>query len=193
MKFPSLSLFTAALWALPDPRAFAVAFAADDDATGIPDGGTEFKHFVAMNKTQTCVGDVHAMPFNNQIRGANLGGWMVLEPWITPSLFYQFLGGSEGTTAFDTYTFCEVLGAKKANKQLKNHWETWVTEDIIREMASSGSVNSLRLPVGDYMFKPYGPYGKFRRFAAEAIEVVKNDTCVSYSLLYSIQPPLFFI
>ncbi len=26
------------------------------------------------------------------IIGVNLGGWMVLEPWITPSLFYQFLG-----------------------------------------------------------------------------------------------------
>jgi len=23
--------------------------------------------------------------------GVNLGGWMVLEPWIAPSLFYQFL------------------------------------------------------------------------------------------------------
>mgnify|MGYP006115819401 CR=1 FL=1 len=23
--------------------------------------------------------------------GTNAGGWMVLEPWITPSLFYQFL------------------------------------------------------------------------------------------------------
>jgi hypothetical protein len=24
--------------------------------------------------------------------GTNIGGWMVLEPWITPSLFYRFLG-----------------------------------------------------------------------------------------------------
>jgi len=24
--------------------------------------------------------------------GANIGGWMVLEPWITPSFFYRFLG-----------------------------------------------------------------------------------------------------
>ncbi|CAM9271196.1 unnamed protein product, partial [Sphacelaria rigidula] len=26
------------------------------------------------------------------IRGVNLGSWMVLEPWITPSMFYQFIG-----------------------------------------------------------------------------------------------------
>ena len=25
------------------------------------------------------------------IKGVNLGGLFVLEPWITPSLFYQFL------------------------------------------------------------------------------------------------------
>lgn len=83
---------------------------------------------------------------------------MVLEPWITPSLFYQFLGGDETNTAFDTYTFCKVLGAEEANRQLRRHWETWVTEDIIKELASSDAVNSLRLPVGDYMYKPYGPY-----------------------------------
>ena len=28
--------------------------------------------------------------------GTNAGGWMVLEPWITPSLFYRFLGKEEG-------------------------------------------------------------------------------------------------
>jgi hypothetical protein len=126
----------------------------------MPPGGTQFSHFVAMNDTQTCVGDAHSSPFNNQIRGVNLGGWMVLEPWITPSLFYQFLGKEEGEVAFDTYTFCEVLGVEEANRQLRRHWETWVTEEIIDELAKSGAVNSLRLPVGDFMYKSYGPYGE---------------------------------
>lgn len=30
--------------------------------------------------------------FELPYRGVSLGGWMVLEPWLTPSLFYQFLG-----------------------------------------------------------------------------------------------------
>ena len=40
--------------------------------------------------------------------GVNIGGWMVLEPWITPSLFYRWLGKtkSEGV-AIDSWTFCE--------------------------------------------------------------------------------------
>ena len=131
----------------------------NDNATAYdPEDSTPYKHFVAHNKTMTCTADEHARPFNNQIRGVNLGGWMVLEPWITPSLFYQFLGGRENSTAFDTYTFCEVLGPEEANRQLRNHWDKWVTEEIIAELAQSGAVNSLRLPVGDYMYKPYGPY-----------------------------------
>lgn len=90
-------------------------------ATEIPKGGTKYPHFIAMNDTMTCLGDKHATPFNQQVRGVNLGGWMVLEPWITPSLFYQFLGKGENEIAIDTYTFCEVLGPEEANRQLRRH------------------------------------------------------------------------
>jgi len=41
--------------------------------------------------------------------GTNVGGWMVLEPWITPSLFYRFLDKGKDTTpaaAFDSWTLC---------------------------------------------------------------------------------------
>eukprot|EP00571_Detonula_confervacea_P005164 CAMPEP_0172326904 /NCGR_PEP_ID=MMETSP1058-20130122/57965_1 /TAXON_ID=83371 /ORGANISM="Detonula confervacea, Strain CCMP 353" /LENGTH=709 /DNA_ID=CAMNT_0013043807 /DNA_START=43 /DNA_END=2172 /DNA_ORIENTATION=- len=122
------------------------------------DAGIKLKHFTAYSSSQTCDSDTHALPFNNQIRGVNLGGWMVLEPWITPSLFYQFLGGDENSVGMDHYSFCEVLGPKEGNEQLRRHWESWVTEDIVKELADSGAVNSLRVPVGDFMFEPYGPY-----------------------------------
>ncbi len=131
------------------------ALSVNADAAG---SSTKYKHFEAHNETQTCSADTHATPFNNQIRGVNLGGWMVLEPWITPSLFYQFLGGDENTTATDIYSFCAVLGPEEGNKQLKRHWDAWVTEEIVEELNASGAVNSLRLPVGDWMYKPYGPY-----------------------------------
>ena len=117
-----------------------------------------FQHFVPHNDSMTCTADEHAQPFNNQIRGVNLGGFMVLEPWITPSLFYQFLGKGENTTAFDMYTFCQVLGPKTANRQLRHHWDTWVTPKILDELYETGGINSLRLPVGDFQFVPYGPY-----------------------------------
>ena len=100
-------------------------------STDIPKGGTQYPHFIAINDTMTCVGVEHSVPFNSQVRGVNLGGWMVLEPWITPSLFYQFLGKGEGELAMDTYTFCEVLGAEEANRQLHRHVSFNKTEDVV--------------------------------------------------------------
>ena len=35
---------------------------------------------------------VEAKGDKRAIVGTNIGGWQVLEPWITPSLFYRFLG-----------------------------------------------------------------------------------------------------
>ena len=90
--------------------------------------------------------------------GTNIGGWMVLEPWITPSLFYRFLGKthSEGV-AIDSYTMCETLGADEGNKLMRAHWDAWVTEDHIKGLAER-DVEIVRLPIGDWILQPYGPY-----------------------------------
>ena len=129
---------------LPGVATLAVA---DDD----------FSDFVADDKTMTCSADLHSHPFNTQLRGVNLGGWLVLEPWITPSLFYQFLGKNEVESAMDLYSFCEVLGPEEGNRQLQRHWNTWLSAEHVESLAARG-INSLRLPVGDWMFEPYGPY-----------------------------------
>ena len=77
----TLSLHASWIWS---------SIADDNNSTSTGDmaeDSTVFQHFIAHNKTMTCSADEHARPFNNQVRGVNLGGWMVLEPWITPSLF----------------------------------------------------------------------------------------------------------
>ena len=93
-------------------------------------------------------------------RGAALGGWLVLEPWITPSLFYQFLGASQkwGDAApdhvgLDTLSFCSSIGPVEANKQLRRHWKTWVTEQQIIDLKALGA-DTVRIPVGDWMYVP---------------------------------------
>ena len=45
-------------------------------------------------------------------RGVNLGGWLALEKWITPSLY-------AGVQAEDEYTLCQTLGKAKAAERLK--------------------------------------------------------------------------
>ena len=99
-----------------------------------------------------------------KVAGTNLGGWLVLEPWITPSLFYQFLSSDRtwGTqalnhTGMDSKTFCAALGPEEGNKQLRRHWAAWVREKDIEDLATAG-INLLRIPVGDWMYVPYEPY-----------------------------------
>ena len=101
-----------------------------------------------------------------KIKGVNIGGWLVLEPWITPSLFYPFLGKTNKDTntntnmnkiGMDMYTFCEVLGPAKANKVLQEHWSSWFTEEHI-QILSKNNINVLRVPIGDWMYIPYGPF-----------------------------------
>lgn len=110
-----------------------------------------------------CTDEEEDKPPSLKFRGTSLGGWLVLEPWITPSLFYQFLsahqrfGESRGHVAIDSYTFCTVLGAEEANRQLRIHWQHWITEDIIQEAAEVG-IDSIRIPIADWMFRPYAPF-----------------------------------
>eukprot|EP00808_Paulinella_micropora_P007170 g54995.t1 len=97
----------------------------------------------------------------SKIRGVNLGGWLVLEPWITPSLFEQFKpeeGYQTGTQMFkgihDQWEFCLKLGKTEAKRQLENHWENWVTENDIKTLSEAG-INHLRIPIGYWILGIY--------------------------------------
>lgn len=63
-----------------------------------------------------------------------------------------------GVTAPDTprYTV-RTPASHQGNKQLRRHWKAWVKEEDIAQMATVG-INTVRLPVGDWMYQPYGPY-----------------------------------
>ena len=57
----------------------------------------------------------------------------------------------------DQYTFCEALGPEKGNQVLQEHWDSWITEDTFKDMAAR-EVEIIRVPIGDWTLKPYGPY-----------------------------------
>jgi len=82
----------------------------------------------------------------------------VLEPWITPTLFYRFLGKThtEGV-GMDQHSFCDALGPEEGNAVLREHWDTWITEDTFVQMKAR-EVEIIRVPIGDWTLKPYGPY-----------------------------------
>ena len=93
--------------------------------------------------------DTMVKKFEKKIRGVNLGGWLVLEKWITPSLF-------EGLQAVDETSYCVELGAD-AEQRLKRHWQTYITREDFSWLAGIG-INAVRIPVGHWLFGPDYPY-----------------------------------
>lgn len=87
---------------------------------------------------------------NKPQQGVNLGGWLVLEKWIAPSLF-------EGTHATDEYTLCKELGPVEATKRLAHHRDTFITREHIRAIAKLG-LSLVRLPVGYWLFDGPEPF-----------------------------------
>lgn len=82
------------------------------------------------------------------IRGVNLGGWLVTEPFISPSLFEPYANTS--FPAVDEWTLSENLGndtsAGGLAGVLTKHYETFVTEQDFAEIAGAG-LNFVRIPL----------------------------------------------
>lgn len=85
---------------------------------------------------------------NTKIRGVNTGGWFVLEPWITPSIFEN-----QPDDVVDEYTLCQHMGYDAAHSLLENHWNSWITQDDFNHMASIG-LNLVRIPIGYWSVSP---------------------------------------
>jgi len=87
-------------------------------------------------------------PYGSQkVRGVNLGGWLVLEPWITPSLFDK----TGDSRIIDEWTFCQYQSTTTATNALKNHWDTWITEADFDAIVNAG-LNHVRIPIGYWAF-----------------------------------------
>jgi glucan 1,3-beta-glucosidase len=84
-----------------------------------------------------------------RLRGVNLGGWLLLEKWMTPSLF-------EGLAAADETTWCAELGPDAA-RRLRRHWAHFITRADFQWLAGVG-INTVRIPLGHWIFGPPYPY-----------------------------------
>lgn len=67
------------------------------------------------------------------LHSVNLGGWLVPEPFIVPSLFERY--ANSRTPAVDEYTLSQAMAADTANgglAQLEEHYNTF----IVRRLAT---------------------------------------------------------
>jgi len=81
------------------------------------------------------------------VEGVNLGGWLLLERWMTPALF-------EGTDAQDEYTFSKLPNAKK---RIERHRKEFMTEEDWRWL-SQNTITHVRLPVGYWVLRDDAPF-----------------------------------
>ena len=82
-------------------------------------------------------------------RGVNVGGWLSLEPFITPSLFdYDRRQG-----IVDEYTLCTYLAAR-CEGILEKHYATFVTENTFKEIAAAG-LDHVRIPFSYWAVQTY--------------------------------------
>ncbi|EKM81294.1 hypothetical protein AGABI1DRAFT_72198 [Agaricus bisporus var. burnettii JB137-S8] len=79
----------------------------------------------------------------NRIYGVNLGGWLVLEPFISPALYQKYDGAS------DEWSLSTAMAADTASgglNQLEDHYKTFITEQDFAAIAGAG-LNWIRLPI----------------------------------------------
>ncbi|KAF8274934.1 glycoside hydrolase family 5 protein [Lactarius quietus] len=77
------------------------------------------------------------------IRGVNLGGWLTLEPFITPALYQKYPG------TVDEWTLSVAMAADTASgglSQLETHYQTFITEQDFAQIAGAG-LNYVRIPL----------------------------------------------
>lgn len=71
---------------------------------------------------------------SEKVRGVNIGGWLVAEPWITPSLF----DNTGNSAIIDEWTFGLYQDYDTAHSALQNHWDTFYTESDFAAIAAAG-------------------------------------------------------
>ncbi|TNY20169.1 glycoside hydrolase superfamily, partial [Rhodotorula diobovata] len=80
-----------------------------------------------------------------RIRGVNLGGWLTLEPFITPHLFEPYLDAP--SPAVDEYTLSANLRDDvRLESTMREHYDSFITERDLIAIAAAG-LNWIRLPV----------------------------------------------
>ena len=86
-------------------------------------------------------------PSSPAMPGVNLGGWLVLERWMTPSVF-------AGTDATNEY---ELSKTADGRARIQQHRQTFIQEADIKWLAQAG-IRLLRLPIGYWALDDQPPY-----------------------------------
>lgn len=86
----------------------------------------------------------------SKVKGANLGNWLVLEKWMSPSMFAE-------TDAEDEYHLARQLHPDIYCERIRRHREEYITEHDFAFLAKTG-FNTVRIPIPFSIFGDRPPY-----------------------------------
>uniref|UniRef100_A0A8H7K9G3 glucan 1,3-beta-glucosidase n=1 Tax=Bionectria ochroleuca TaxID=29856 RepID=A0A8H7K9G3_BIOOC len=92
----------------------------------------------------------------SKIRGVNLGSQFIIEPWMANDEWNSM--GCANTN--DEWACVKKLGQDAADAAFKKHWDTWITQAEIKEIASLG-LNTVRIPVGFWIKEDLVKQGEY--------------------------------
>jgi glucan 1,3-beta-glucosidase len=90
------------------------------------------------------------------IRGVNVGGWLNIEPFITPSFFENY--GSKDAIV-DEWTLLTKLGPAVAKSTMEKHYSAFITKKTFSDIRAAG-MDHVRFPFGYWIVQNFGdePY-----------------------------------
>ena len=103
------------------------------------------------------------MMTKSALRGVNLGGWLVLEKWMTPTLF-------KDTTAEDEYSLMQATGGPA---RVEEHRRTFITEADFEWLADN-KIDIIRIPVGYWLFDGDNPYTQTISYLDWAVDMAQK-------------------
>jgi aryl-phospho-beta-D-glucosidase BglC (GH1 family) len=109
------------------------------------------RDLAAFNRTYDPHGKrVASLP--SKIRGVNLGGWLVSEPWLMSTEWTQVIGcpacsDCNNGGKCSEFDCVGALGQSAADAGFDRHYAGWITPAEIQKIHDAG-LNTIRIPIG---------------------------------------------
>lgn len=109
------------------------------------------RDLAAFNRTYNAHGK-RAAGLPNKIRGVNLGGWLVSEPWLMRNEWTQVIGcpacsDCRNGGKCSEFDCVGTIGQSKADEGFQKHYAGWITPADIQKIHDAG-LNTVRIPIG---------------------------------------------
>jgi glucan 1,3-beta-glucosidase len=120
-------------------------------------------------------------------RAVNLGAWLVSEYWMSWDSYTLWRDVPTDVASQGEQAVMRHLGQEKGTAAFEEHWQTWLTESDIKEIADTGVLNTVRVPVGywitrDATVSPSDEDDAFALGGLKYLDRLINDWAVKHDL-----------